>query len=176
MAQKLPIKPWHALAAGGALLGLGLLAGGGRRAMRFRGRAEDYAPLEDESACDPTPKPGVEIFRDWTLEAYGGSDLGIVRPCGGGRSGHYSGRAWDWGVQAGDPRADRFFSRIFANQHEILRRAGITYLIHDGSIWSTGTRQWRPYSGPNRHTDHVHVSFGTPGAIARTTFYQRLKA
>lgn len=42
----------------------------------------------------------------------------------------------------------------------------ITYVIHDHKIWSVARSKegWRPYTGPNPHTDHVHVSFVRTGA------------
>lgn len=35
---------------------------------------------------------------------------------------------------------------------------GVSYVIWNRNIWTPG-RGWHPYSGPNPHTDHVHVSF-----------------
>jgi hypothetical protein len=35
---------------------------------------------------------------------------------------------------------------------------GVSYVIWNGQIWTPG-RGWHRYTGPNPHTDHVHVSF-----------------
>ena len=35
---------------------------------------------------------------------------------------------------------------------------GVSYVIANGQIWTPG-RGWHRYTGPNPHTDHVHVSF-----------------
>lgn len=37
----------------------------------------------------------------------------------------------------------------------------VTYIIHNRRIWSVARQGegWRPYTGVNPHTDHVHVSF-----------------
>lgn len=38
---------------------------------------------------------------------------------------------------------------------------GIKYIIYWRRIWQNG--QWKPYSGPSPHTDHVHISFNDSG-------------
>lgn len=135
----------------------------------------------DESVCDPTPQPGVVAFKDWVLSGWGGRSLGIVRECGltGSKSGHYSGRAWDWGLKASDPVESRvaedFLSWLLDNDAEMLRRAGIGYVIWDGQIWSPRSRSWRPYTGKSPHTEHVHFSFGPEGAAGKTSFFDWLR-
>ena len=41
-------------------------------------------------------------------------------------------------------------------------RLGITYVIWWGKIWQHG--EWKTYSGPSPHIDHVHASFSASGA------------
>lgn len=139
---------------------------------------EDYAARDLQRICDPKPRPGVEAFRAFVLEHFGGSDAGIVRACDvGGASEHKEGRAWDWSISAGSQEAIRMLAWLFAadeqgNEHSVLRRAGVMYVIHDGAIWrSYGLRQWEPYTGENLHRDHVHLSFSWLGAMGRTSFY-----
>lgn len=167
-------EPWHALALGGGVLGLALLAKGSGAAARrrFASAAEGFASLEDESSCTQLEVRGTELFRDFVLRTYGGTDLGIFRACADAPSGHYSGRSWDWGTLSGNADVDGLFRYLFANNGEILRRAGITYLIHNQQIWNARSQVWQPYTGPNPHTDHVHFSFSTPGALGQTSFYQ----
>jgi len=144
---------------------------------------EDYAPRAEAVTCDPPPKPGAVAFRAFVLGHLGGTDLGICRACGAGRSEHYEGRAWDWGVRADRPedveRVAKLFNWLFApgahgEPNANFRRVGLRYLIWDGKIWSGGTKAWRPYSGRSAHRDHVHFTLGWDGALAQTSFYDWL--
>jgi len=145
---------------------------------------EDYAPRVEVLTCDPPPKPGAVAFRAFVLGHLGGTDLGICRACGEGRSEHYEGRAWDWGVRADRPedvgRVAKLCSWLFApgphgEPNANFRRVGLRYLIWDGKIWSGGTKAWRPYSGRSTHRDHVHFTLGWDGARAQTSFYDWLR-
>lgn len=146
---------------------------------------EPYEPYVGPVSCDPTPRPGVEMFRDYVLATLGGRDVGI-QPGGGCRPGshHNEGRAWDWGMDASDPdeaaRVEALLAWLQApGPHEEpdanLRRAGIVLLIWNGQRWSTSTRIWQPYTGSVPHTDHVHISFGWPGALGQTSLYAWLE-
>lgn len=176
MARGYEFQPWHALALGGGLLGIAVLSrlGGSGPRIRFRGPAEGYANLEDESACIPQEPPGTRAFAQFVMKNFGGADYGIFRPCAGGSSGHYSGKAWDWNTTVGRPQVDALLSYLFANNNEVIRRAGITYLIWNRRIWNTRSQTWQTYTGANPHTDHVHFSFSTPGAQGQTSFYRSL--
>jgi len=133
---------------------------------------EDYAPRGAAVSCDPAPKPGVVAFRALVLGHLGGYDLGICRACGAGRSEHYEGRAWDWGVRADRPEDVQRVAKLMAwllepgphgEPHANFRRAGLRYMIWDGQIWTGGTKTWKPYSGVSAHRDHVHFTFGWDG-------------
>lgn len=140
---------------------------------RMPGAIDDYAPMEmPENICDPTEKPGVVAFRRYVLQRYGGTDLGIIRACGGKNSGHTAGRAWDWGVLNNNAQVETLLNDLFANQDELIRRTGIMYLIYNRRIWNTRSKVWQNYTGENPHTDHVHFSFSEAGAMGRTSFYQ----
>jgi len=164
----------------------------------FASPPEDYAPRDPPSGCDPTPKPGVELFRDFVLTQLGGESSGIYRPCElGGPSHHHEGRAWDWRVDASNPQdaaaVDTLLDWLLApdehgEPHAMLRRAGIDYIIWDAAIWNARTRSWEAYDGFDEqgrcaapggcrspHRDHVHFSFGWPGARAETSFYDWLR-
>jgi hypothetical protein len=138
----------------------------------------------------------VVAFRRLVLAEYPKtSDFGISRACSiGGRSEHKEGRAWDWGVNA-NTRAGRRTARdllhwLFdtdqrGNAHAMLRRLGIMYIVWNRRIWGTWTRGWETYCVQRKsgckdpdskaflhpHTDHVHFSFGWPGARKRTSFW-----
>lgn len=166
-------EPWHALAIGGGVLGLGLLIKGGGAKRSFKGAAEGFSSLEDETSCAQLRARGTESFRDFVLRNFGGADLGIFRACADAPSGHYSGRSWDWGTLSGNADVDGLFRYLFANNAEVIRRAGITYLIYNRQIWNARSQTWSAYNGANPHTDHVHFSLSTPGALGQTSFYQQ---
>lgn len=151
---------------------------------------EDYAAPAAPTGCSSVESPGPRTLRELVLTNLGGGDSGIVRPCDvGGPSDHHEGRAWDWTLSAADPddasRADEFLDWLLAtdargNEHATLRRLGLTYVIWDRRIWSTRWREWRAYDptpGHPRdpHVDHMHISFGWPGARAETSFYRWLQ-
>lgn len=76
-------------------------------------------------------------------------------------------------------RVELVLSWLFAadedgEPHAMLRRAGIDYIIWDRQIWNARDRVWSAYTGASPHTDHVHFSFGWPGARAETSLYQFL--
>lgn len=160
----------HVAMFGAALIGYGTL----RRVLKrgcWTSPPEDYAPMQPETLCDPTPKPGVVMFRDWVLKNYGGVDFGIIRECGGNMSGHTAGMAWDWGTTSGSPRVDALLDALQANDNELIRRTGLMYMIWNRRIWNTRSKTWQNYTGPSPHTDHVHFSFGSAGAWGKTSFY-----
>jgi hypothetical protein len=53
-----------------------------------------------------------------------------------------------------------------------LRRAGVGYIIFERRIYTAWEpRGWRPYTGKDPHTTHVHLSFSERGAIGETSAY-----
>lgn len=143
---------------------------------------DGYQSYVGQSTCDATPKPGVAEFRDMVLAAYPGTgDSGIGRACNvGGQSEHKEGRAWDWRVSAtsqghiaNDALNWLLATDKFGNKHALARRFGIMYIIWNRQVWRAYDPDagWRPYTGENPHTDHVHFSFGWPGANKQTTWW-----
>lgn len=129
------------------------------------------------------PRGATGPFRDLILRAYPQtSDLGISRACSsGGRSEHKEGRAWDWGVDVNSQGelADEVLEWLLAtdvhgNRHALVRRFGIMYMIWNRRIWSANQADqgWKPYTGPNPHTNHVHFSFGWKGARKETSWWR----
>lgn len=150
---------------------------------------EDYAPRDPPQVCKKDARPGVLKFREFVLREMGGGNSGIERGCGpsGATSHHNEGRAWDWTVDADvaedRSRVERLLAWLMSpgshgEPHEMLRRAGIRYIVWDRQIWTTGTKAWEAY-GPSgnktiEHRDHVHFSFATPGADGKTSFFRWL--
>ncbi|MFF0449025.1 hypothetical protein ACFYT4_21905 [Streptomyces sp. NPDC004609] len=147
----------------------------------FGPEIENYASYQGRRDCDPTAKPGPIGFCDLVLRAYPGTtDLGVGRACGGGRTEHTEGRAWDWGVDvetrghlAADLLGWLLATDRHGNPHALARRFGITRIIWNGRIWESYRARvgWTPFSGPNPHTDHVHFGFGWAGARRETTWW-----
>jgi hypothetical protein len=167
----------------------GLLAGPALalpRDLDFGEEIDDYAEYHPQQRCTTREQPGVAAFRDLVMDAYPGTrDGGVVRACHlGGRSEHKEGRGWDWMVDAKDPKQRRAAQEVLdwllatdehGNDHAMARRTGLMYMIFNGRIWSAETPySWRPYRGPDPHTDHVHFSFSRPGAKLETSFFDQL--
>lgn len=151
------------------------------------GPVDPYAPSEPTGpgVCSPTVKPGVKLFRRWVTERWGehpGSPENILRDCKvGGPSEHWEGRAWDWMIPSPEA-AQAFLGELLATSaegepHAIARRAGVMYLIYNRRMWrayphlGAPSGSWSAYTGPNPHTDHVHLSFSRAGANGTTSFY-----
>ena len=144
---------------------------------------EGYAASDPQSTCDPVAKPGVVDLRDVLNQAYGTHPSSITRACSAsGTSEHKEGRALDYMLDvnnateravAGDILAWLFATDQFGANHAIARRLGIMYLIWNREIWSAARHAegWRPYTGENPHTDHIHFSFSWAGALRQTSWW-----
>ena len=157
---------------------------------------EDYAAYQGQTRCKPKPKPGVVAFRRLVLATYPRTgDAGISRRCSiGGQSEHKEGRAWDWAVdgttEAGRLTAKRLLQWLFqtdrhGNWHANFRRLGLMYIVWRRRIWGSWDPGWKTYcvATPkgckdtdsnailHPHLDHIHFSFGWPGARKRTSFW-----
>lgn len=153
---------------------------------------EDYASYQPATRCAPAAKPGTLLFARWTVNRYGGRFGGISRACGGSRSEHHEGRAFDWSVDVRRPsdraRVARLMRDLFApnaagEPDALARRMGIMYLIWNDRIWSAWdgfvARPYRSSSCPSlrrcsrtlRHLDHVHVSLTRGAGAGHTSWY-----
>jgi hypothetical protein len=145
---------------------------------QFQPNIDGYAANQSQTTCDPTAKPGVVYFRDHLNFFFGQHYSGISRDCSvGGTSEHKEGRALDYHLNVGDPKADEILNYVLGadehgNGHARARRFGIMYIIWNGRIISMSriSEGWRPYSG-DPHTDHIHFSFGWPGARKQTSWW-----
>jgi hypothetical protein len=146
---------------------------------QFMPYIEGYQPGDPQDTCDPTPKPGVEAFRDHLNFWHGSHYSGIARECSAeGNSEHKEGRALDYHVNVGDPVADQILGWVLAadehgNQHAVARRVGLMYIIWNHQIFELdeAAAGWQPYNGKNPHTDHIHFSFSWAGANKQTSWW-----
>lgn len=173
-----------------ATLGLMLLT----PAAHARPSIDDYAAYEPQTTCSPTPKPAMEYLARWLVRRFGGEYGGISRACGGSRSEHKEGRAFDWTMDADDAgdqrRVQRFLKKMLrtdrrGNEHALARRMGIMYIIWDDQMYASYDRfAPKPYLHPAcrsvarcsqtlRHRDHVHISLSRAGGAAETSWYAR---
>src|SRR5918996_195386 len=105
-----------------------------------------------------------------------------------------AGRVLDWARNAAVP-AERAQVRellgwllapdAYGNPHAMARRLGVMYIIWNRRMWSSWDAGWEvicvqkgkrcrdPETGAavHAHRDHVHFSFGWPGARMLTTFW-----
>lgn len=157
---------------------------------------EDYAEYEGQTKCKPNPKPGVVAFEQMLLQTYPQvTYTNITRRCkDGGQSEHKEGRALDWAADVSDPAQRAAAQELldwltapdaYGNPHAMLRRLGIIYVIWNRRMWSSWDQTWEPYCVQKRkvcrdpdskavvhpHTDHVHFSFGWPGARKMTSYW-----
>lgn len=144
---------------------------------------DPYGIYEGQVSCDPVAKPGVLAARALLRKKFGGGDLGIVRACNvGGTSEHKEGRAWDWAWNA-HRKHDRRHARRALNwltrtvdgvPAAHARDLGVMYMIWNHRMWRAYRPDagWLPYTGPDPHTSHIHLSFTWNGATMRTAFWQ----
>ena len=145
---------------------------------------EVMSPYQAQSTCNPTPKPGTLALSKLVMAAYPGTGtLGIARDCSsGGLSEHKEGRAWDWHVVYTNPRqraqAADFVHWLFAtdaygNKFAQARRLGSMYVIWNHKIWGAyaAGAGWRPYTGADPHTGHMHISLSWAGALKKTSYW-----
>jgi hypothetical protein len=150
----------------------------------FGAAIDGYARFDEVAGeCRNTEQPGVAAFRQILRDRYGANTGGILRPCNPNtRSGHQSGRAYDWMLNAHNStdraKATEVLNWLLAtdrhgNRHALARRLGISYIIWNHQWWTAWNPDagWQPYSGWSPHTDHIHFSFGWDGALQRTTFW-----
>ena len=154
-------------------------------ATRVPGKAvEILSPYQGQATCNPAPKAGTLALSRLVIAAYPGTgSSGIARDCSlGGRSEHKEGRAWDWRLSYANPRqramASDFARWLFAtdrygNRYSQARRLGVMYVIWNRKIWSASSASagWRPYSGADPHTNHMHISLSWAGALKKTSYW-----
>jgi len=145
---------------------------------------DGYATYRGQSLCESSPKPGTVYLLNLAMSYYrSGRSAGISRDCAvGGVSEHKEGRAFDWAVNIANPAekaaGDAFVQWLTAvgpdgKSGYNARRLGVMYIIWNEHVWNntSSNAQWRDYTGPVPHTDHVHVSLTWAGAYERTSWW-----
>jgi len=154
---------------------------------------EGYASYQPATKCTPKAKPGTKQLGRWLVRRYGGGYGPISRSCGGSRSEHTEGRAFDWLLNAAAKqdrrRARDFLERAFGTDgrghtHALARRMGIMYIIWNDRMYaawdqfrpapylSSGCSSKKKCSKTLRHRDHMHVSLTRRAARAETSWYK----
>ena len=157
------------------------------------GAIEDYPRYQPATKCSPKAKPGTKQLGHWLVRQYGGGFGPISRKCGGSRSEHTEGRAFDWTLNAARKadrrRAKGFLDRAFAtdahgNTDALARRMGIMYVIWNDRMYaawegydaepylSSGCPSKKKCSKTLRHRDHMHISLTRRAARAETSWYK----
>jgi hypothetical protein len=101
--------------------------------------------------------PGIAAARAQLARHYGLARTEVVRDrqrCADSRSEHCEARAIDL-FSRSQPTRRAIFDRLV----EVADALGVQSVIADRRVWGFGTWRERAYTGPNPHTDHVHVGF-----------------
>lgn len=136
-------------------------------------------PYVSPVTCTPGDRPGPVAFAKLLNLVYGNHVWGISRTCDGD---HGEGRALDWminGTTADGLALGNAITRWLAAPDEqgrpgaMARRLGISYIIWNRQIWGVYDMGsgWRPYTGPNPHTDHIHFTFSWDGSYQQTSWW-----
>lgn len=153
---------------------------------------EDYAHYEPATRCARRAQPGTVMLGRFLVRRYGGGFGPITRACGGSRSEHTEGRAFDWTnnvtSRADRARVARFLREVRAtspagDHAATARRMGIMYIIWNDRMYaawdqfrpkpylSSGCKSLKKCSTTLRHRDHVHISLTRPAAQRRTSWF-----
>jgi hypothetical protein len=118
-----------------------------------------------------TIPPGIAAARRQLARHYGLSRTEVVRDrdrCARQRSEHCEARAIDAFSQFQPHRR-----LMFTDLVRLADTLGVQSVIADRRVWGFGTWTERDYTGPNPHTDHVHVGFTKHAARTLTDDYVR---
>jgi hypothetical protein len=161
------------------------------------GAIEPLAPYVEQTACEPTLRPGTVKLAHLlasTYRSYNATAWSSTYPCGtdGTRSEHYDGRAIDWMVDIHNTKqhaaANAVLSWLLAtdkagNRFAMARRLGVMYLIYDNRMWGAWDGRWEQYNNcfhlPQRandnacHRTHMHISLSWNGAMGRTSYWTK---
>src|SRR4051812_3109170 len=150
---------------------------------RLPGDVDPAPTYEPQTGCAAKAMPGTVRPRALALASYGrgGASPATPRACtDGGASEHKDGRAWDWMLSVSNT-ADRKAAADFLSwltgpgpsgeDGEMAARLGVMYVIYNHKIWAAYAPGWRPYTGADPHTSHIHISLTWNGARANTSFW-----
>lgn len=149
-----------------------------------RARYDDAAAWNGGRNCSRGFQRGAQRLQDWIRANYGPQRIGgySCRRNTANRSRtsiHGVGRANDWMRNANNAaeagQVAGFIQRMSANGAAMARAMGVQYWIWNRqqySVKNTGVVRSR-YSGPNPHTDHIHIEVNLAGAALQTSYWRR---
>ena len=71
-------------------------------------------------------------------------------------SDHNTGDAQDFGISNSVENGNKIAQKLMTE----AKQRNVKYIIFNGKIWNPSiSNEWRPYSGKNPHSTHVHVSY-----------------
>lgn len=91
---------------------------------------------------------------------------------------HSEGRALDWILHVENAtekaEAEHMIADFLADGASLAKGMGIQEIIFNRLIWSSSLPNsgFRPYTGPNRHTDYMHIGLNWKGARKETSFWR----
>jgi hypothetical protein len=118
---------------------------------------DNKQPLNFSRSSQQTPNPFVKRTEQDLISNYNLFSKGIWGDKAHQQrvSDHNTGDAEDFGFK--DPKDAQ--GAIQKLQSEAKQR-GVKYIIYNKQIWNPEiSDEWRPYTGPNPHSDHIHVSY-----------------
>jgi hypothetical protein len=152
---------------------------------------EGYVYDATGTACATGPRPGATaLLHELQAQFHGHSD-GIFncRPVRGGTrlSLHGEGRAVDWVLSAANStdaaEAQKIIDWLLStdadgNPDALARRMGVQEIIWNHRIWTSRRHGegFRPYTGVNPHTDHLHIGLSNAGADMHTSHWRTQSA
>jgi hypothetical protein len=144
---------------------------------------DDAASWSGGKNCTGGFTRGAQRLQDWLRANWGPAKIGgyDCRPNTNNPSKtsiHGVGRASDWHRNAGNAthrgQVASFIRRMSANGAAMARATGVQYWIWNRQQYSVrGTTVLRrSYSGPNPHTDHVHIEQNLAGSRLQTSYWR----
>jgi uncharacterized protein YraI len=146
-------------------------------------RYDDAGPYNGGKGCTKGFTPGAKRLQGWLRANFGPATIQgfSCRPNTASPSKtsiHGVGRASDWFKNASkaSDRAivSRFIARMTANGAAQARAMGVQYFIWNRKQYSVRGKGIlvRSYSGPNPHTDHVHIEQNIAGSKLQTSYWK----
>lgn len=145
---------------------------------------DDPGPWTGPSGCAPGFTAGAQAFKTWLHAHYRYTNDLQGYACrqntanSSQMSVHAEGRAIDWMGSVSNAAVvhamQRFINTVRANNWALARAMGIQEIIWNHKIWTSfhHAEGFRAYTGPNPHTDHMHIGLNRAGAAKKTSFYR----
>jgi len=146
-------------------------------------RYDDAASWSGGKNCSGGFTAGAKRMQDWLRANWGPANIGgySCRPNTANTSRtsiHGVGRANDWFRSANKAteaaQVANFIQRMSANGAAMARAMGVQYWIWNKQQYNVKNTAVgvRSYSGPNPHTDHVHIELNLAGSRLETSYWR----